>query len=174
LCIGFQTISRTTTKDELILHNNVDDYKKLVDLLHKYKILVDGTFIFGFDTDDKDIFSDTEELIRYLGLDTYIFYFLTPYPGTEYFNDFSKEGRLLSSDWTDFDWDHVVVEPRNMTEHELRDGVQQLYKRLDKTYLSKHLAKNIRKFRIKLLSKDLFPFLLSLWWHYRRSSVSQR
>ena len=173
LCIGFQTTNSSTTKDELILHNNVDNYRRLVDLLHKYEIFVDGTFIFGFDGDSKDVFRDTEDLIRHLGLDTYIFYFLTPYPGTEYYQYFLNQGRILHKDWSCFDWDHVVVRPRNMTERELFQGVEELYKRLDRTYFSNHLVRNIARFRSKILSKDLSSFLLSLWWHYRTSRLSR-
>ncbi|MHC4085129.1 MAG: B12-binding domain-containing radical SAM protein [Planctomycetota bacterium] len=172
LCIGFQTTSNSVNKDELILQNNVNDYKRLVELLHKYGILVDGTFIFGFDGDSNDVFGDTEELIRHLELDTYIFYFLTPYPGTKYYDYFLNEGRILHKDWSLFDWDHVVVKPRNMTERELLEGVENLYRRLDRSYFVQHVMKNPGRYR-KVLSKDLFPFLIPLGWHYRTSRISR-
>lgn len=173
LSIGFQTANNCNNRDALMRQNNVNNYKKLVELLHRYEILVDGTFIFGFDGDSKNVFGDTENLIRYLGLDTYTFYFLTPYPGTKYYRHFLNEGRILHEDWAIFDWDHVVIKPKNMTENELLEGVEELYKRLDKTYFSKNLIRNIRRYKNKVLSKDLLSFLLSLGWNYRTSRVSR-
>ena len=152
-----------------IFQNNVNNYKRLVDLLHKYHILVDGTFIFGFEGDNKDTFKETEDLIRYLGIDTYTFYFLTPYPGTRYFEYFFNEDRILSTDWSFYDWDHVVIKPKNMTEFELVEGVKELYTRLDKTYFIKNILKNINIYNKKVFSRDLVFFLLSLGWNYRTS-----
>lgn len=173
LSIGFQTANNCNNRDVLMRQNNVHNYKKLVQLLHKYEILVDGTFIFGFDGDSRNVFEETESLIRHIELDTYTFYFLTPYPGTEYYGRFFNEGRILCDDWALFDWDHVVVEPRNMTESELSKGVEALYTRLDKTYFSRNLIRNISRYRNKVLSKDLLSFLLSLGWSYKTSRVSR-
>lgn len=173
LSIGFQTASDCNNRDALMRQNNVHNYKKLVQLLHKYEILVDGTFIFGFDGDSADVFDKTESLIRHVGLDTYTFYFLTPYPGTKYYARFLNEGRILYDDWTLFDWDHVVIEPGNMTERELSEGVEELYRRLDKTYFSRNVIRNMSRYKNKVLSKGLLSFLLSLGWNYRTSRVSR-
>ncbi len=173
LSIGFQTANNFNNQQELILQNNVADYKKLVSLLHNYNILVDGTFIFGFDGDTKDTFKETENLIRYLELDTYTFYYLTPYPGTKYYDYFSRENRILTNNLAVFDWDHVVVDPKNMTAAELAQGVHDLYERLDKTYFLGNSLKNIRKYKQVYKSKELLPFLLSIGWNYRNSNIHQ-
>jgi radical SAM superfamily enzyme YgiQ (UPF0313 family) len=173
LSIGFQTASDCNNRDALMRQNNVHNYKMLVQLLHKYEILVDGTFIFGFDGDSADVFDKTESLIRHVGLDTYTFYFLTPYPGTKYYARFLNEGRILYDDWALFDWDHVVIEPGNMTERELSEGVEELYRRLDKTYFSRNVIRNMSRYKNKVLSKGLLSFLLSLGWNYRTSRVSR-
>ncbi|MGA1871490.1 MAG: B12-binding domain-containing radical SAM protein [bacterium] len=172
LSIGFQTALEANNFNESIFQNKVDNYKKLVNLLHKYGILVDGTFIFGFDGDTKDTFRKTEELIRFLGIDTYTFYLLTPYPGTTYFEYFFKEKRILTSDLSFYDWDHAVIRPKNMAECELIKGVEELYDRLDKTYYLKNIIKNIRIYNKKVFSRDLLFFLLSLGWNYRVSNKS--
>ncbi len=54
--IGFQTASNSTNESERIFQNRVEHYSSLVRLLHQHGILVDGTFIFGFDTDDLGTF----------------------------------------------------------------------------------------------------------------------
>jgi len=171
LSIGFQTAHECNNSNELIFQNKIANYKKLVDMLHRYNILVDGTFIFGFDGDDKDIFKKTEDLIKFLGIDTYTFYLLTPYPGTKYFNYFSQVDRILTNDWSIYDWDHAVIRPKNMTKYELIRGVEELYYRLDKTYFVKNIFRNFNIYNKKIFSWDLIAFLLSLGWNYRISKI---
>ncbi|MBI5384017.1 MAG: B12-binding domain-containing radical SAM protein [Verrucomicrobia bacterium] len=169
--IGFQTASNVNNQSERILQNRVEDYAALVRLLHRHGILVDGTFIFGFDGDDRSTFAATEELITRLKLDTYTFYFLTPYPGTEYFAQFEREGRILHRDWSRFDWDHVVVQPKQMTVEELRHGVKSLYQRLDRRYFVPNALHRLATQRHARSSLTLLKFLVSTGWNYYWSPV---
>jgi radical SAM superfamily enzyme YgiQ (UPF0313 family) len=167
--IGFQTASNMNNQQEQILQNHVEDYAQLVQLLHRHGILVDGTFIFGFDGDNPGVFERTADLITRLGLDTYTFYFLTPYPGTEYYDSFDREGRILHRDWSRYDWDHVVIRPKQMTEVELREGVKQLYRRLDRGYFIKNMLRQLGMYRRMNASWNLMSFLMSTGWNYYRS-----
>ena len=45
---------------------------------------------------------------------------LTPYPGTEVFAQYEREGRLLTRDWDKYNGATVVFEPRRMSVHDLR------------------------------------------------------
>ena len=143
----------------------------LVDRLHRHGILVDGTFIFGFDGDDSGTFDATADLIRRLELDSYTFYFLTPYPGTDYFTQFEHEGRILHRDWSKFDWDHVVVRPKRMTVEELRDSVKGLYQRLDHEYFFQNACRHWSIHRRNYMSWALQSFLISTGWAYYRSPI---
>jgi radical SAM superfamily enzyme YgiQ (UPF0313 family) len=169
--IGFQTASRLTIESERILQNNVDRYGALVGELHRNGILVDGTFMFGFDGDDPGTFAATGDLIERLGLDTYTFYFLTPYPGTEYFDRFEREGRILHRDWSRYDWDHVVVRPLRMSVEELREGVRRLNVRLDRGYFLKAALRRLPLYLRSRASPGLWRLLLSTSWSYWRSPV---
>lgn len=169
--IGFQTASNLNNQNERIFQNRVEHYASLVRLLHGQGILVDGTFIFGFDGDDPGTFAATAELIRRLELDSYTFYFLTPYPGTDYFAQFEREGRILHRDWTKFDWDHVVVRPKQMTVEDLRDGVQGLYQRLDRGYFFQNAWRHRSIHRRNSRCWALQSFLLSTGWAYYRSPI---
>jgi radical SAM superfamily enzyme YgiQ (UPF0313 family) len=169
--IGFQTVSNRTNQTERISQNRVEDYAALVQRLHHHGILVDGTFIFGFDTDDCGTFDATAELITRLQLDTYTFYFLTPYPGTEYFAQFEREGRILHRDWSRFDWDHVVVQPKQMSVEELHQGVKHLYQRLDRRYFIPNALRRFATQRQSRSSWALLSFLISTGWSYYRSPI---
>lgn len=169
--IGFQTSSDETNQAERIFQNRADRYKTLVDLLHKQRILVDGTFMFGFDSDSPSVFRETEELIRTLGLDSYTFYFLTPYPETPYLDQTRAENRVTGNDWSDFDWDHVVIKPKQMTETQLEEGVVKLYKRLDRLYHNRSMLRNWKVYPRFAGSLELMSFLASIGWNYRRSRI---
>ncbi|PKL47771.1 MAG: hypothetical protein CVV42_12170 [Candidatus Riflebacteria bacterium HGW-Riflebacteria-2] len=169
--IGFQTGSDATNKAEKIYQNQTDRYKTLVDLLHQHRILVDGTFIFGFDSDTPGVFRETEELIRRLGLDSYTFYFLTPYPQTPFLEQTRAEGRVIGNDWTNFDWDHVVIRPRQMSEKQLEEGVVKLYRRLDRLYHHRSMMKNWKVYPRFAGSFELMSFLASIGWNYRQSRI---
>ncbi|MDD2715552.1 MAG: radical SAM protein [Candidatus Wallbacteria bacterium] len=169
--IGFQTSTNLNNQNESIYQNNTDNYQKLVKLLHKHVILVDGTFIFGFDGDTKNIFKNTGRLIRRIGLDTYTFYFLTPYPGTDYYSSLKAEGRLIENSTARFDWDHVVVKPEKMTENELRLGVKRLYRNLDMRYYLQSAIRRFKMYRRVFTTWSLFKFLLSLSRNYLSSQI---
>jgi radical SAM superfamily enzyme YgiQ (UPF0313 family) len=171
LSIGFQSASDLINRQEQIGQNRVEDYRALVEALHGAGILVDGTFIFGFDGDDARTFEATADLIRRLQLDTYTFYFLTPYPGTEYFGQFEREGRILHRDWSRFDWDHVVVRPRNMSVEQLRQGVEGLYRELDRRHFLPNALRRLARQRHSRSSWALLSYLLSTGWNYYWSPV---
>ena len=44
---------------------------------------------------------------------------LTPYPGTAIFEEYKKQGRLLTEDWENYNGATVVFEPKRMTKEEL-------------------------------------------------------
>ena len=57
--------------------------------LHSLGIMINGSFVFGLDDDDKDVFKRTVDWAVRRGLTTSTFHILTPYPGT---NLFQRDG----------------------------------------------------------------------------------
>ena len=129
--IGFESFSQNTLNNIQKSSNKVKDYQKAVEMMHKYKISVNGTFVFGFDEDTPDVFKATAENIYNLGLDSAIFAVLTPYPGTPLFNKLKKEGRILTYDWFEYNRKNIVFQPKNMTIEELENGYKQLTKQFN-------------------------------------------
>ena len=43
--------------------NKIEDYKRIIDLIHQHQISVQAGIIFGFDTDDKSVFEKTPTLV---------------------------------------------------------------------------------------------------------------
>ena len=49
---------------------------------------------------------------------------MTPFPGTGTFRRLEAEGRLLHKNWSLYDVEHVVFQPRQMTPERLQEGLE--------------------------------------------------
>jgi len=85
-------------------------------------IVVEASMIFGFDDHDESVFETTVRFLEACGPSLPTFHVLTPYPGTELFHQYQREGRLLHTDWNRYDHGHVVFRPRQMTPERLYRG----------------------------------------------------
>ena len=128
LLIGFETMEQEVLTDIAKGFNRVVDYHALMRQLHEANIVVQGTFVFGFDHDTKDVFAETVDRIQALRIDIPRYSIYTPYPGTRLFQRLEEEGRLLSYDWGDYDTMHVVHRPKNMSPVELYEGFRWAYR----------------------------------------------
>jgi radical SAM superfamily enzyme YgiQ (UPF0313 family) len=129
--IGFQSVNRSSLKWACLQHNRVEDYETLTERIHARGMMITGFFIFGFDTDDPGTFERTVEMIRRIRLDTVYLYILTPYPGTTFYSQLEKEGRLLTGKRrSHFGWSRAVFLPKNMSPEALENGVQTMAEKL--------------------------------------------
>jgi len=48
---------------------------------------------------------------------------LTPFPGTKLYADLEKEGRIIDRDWSKYDRQNVVFQPRNFTPRDLQEKI---------------------------------------------------
>ncbi len=79
-----------------------------------------GSFIFGFDTDG---WRDCMRACRFaqrMHLSMSCYPVLTPYPGTEFFEQYQRQGRIRTYDWQKYNGASVVFEPKRMTAKQLR------------------------------------------------------
>ncbi|HTZ38801.1 MAG TPA: radical SAM protein [Syntrophales bacterium] len=103
--------------------NHVAAYGRIIQLIHRCGISVWAGIIFGFDTDDRDVFRNTLIASEKVGIDGVTPSILTPLPGTPLFDEWRKEGRLLYSDWTYYNGKtRVSFQPKQMTAEELYQG----------------------------------------------------
>ena len=128
LLIGFESVEQQPLTDIAKGFNRVVNYDELMRRLHEARIVVQGTFVFGFDHDTPQVFARTVERIQELKVDIPRYSIYTPYPGTRLFQRLEEEGRVLSYDWGDYDTMHVVFRPMNMSPVELYEGFRWAYK----------------------------------------------
>ncbi len=122
LQFGFDSLSPDTLKSMNKSFNIKRDYRKLIKLCHDYGIEVSGSFIFGWDTDTKDVFKTTVDFVLDTDIDMPVFFPLTPFPGTDVYESFKSQGRILTDDWSKYNWNTCVYKPKNMTAQELLEG----------------------------------------------------
>lgn len=123
LFIGFESINQHSLNDAHKFTNKVDEYKMLIKKIHDYGIGIEGAFVFGFDSDKKDVFRRTLDFCNESEIDASQFTVLTPLPGTELFSKMKKENRLITLNWNYYDVIHPVFAPKQMKAYELFEGV---------------------------------------------------
>jgi radical SAM superfamily enzyme YgiQ (UPF0313 family) len=122
LQFGFDSISKETLKSMNKSFNITKDYRKLIKKCHDYGIEVSGSFIFGWDTDTKDVFKNTVDFVLDSDIDMPVYFPLTPFPGTDIYETYKSQGRILTDDWSKYNWNKCVYVPKNMTGEELLAG----------------------------------------------------
>jgi radical SAM superfamily enzyme YgiQ (UPF0313 family) len=128
LYVGFESINREALSEVRKGWNKVEDYSRNVRRLHDRDIMVNGSFVFGFDSDDRDVFQRTVAFGIEAELETATFTLLTPYPGTRLYHKLEAEGRIVDRDWAHYDTTRVVYRPKRMTPKELEVGYFAAYR----------------------------------------------
>jgi radical SAM superfamily enzyme YgiQ (UPF0313 family) len=125
LFVGFESIDEETTRFTGKKQNRPSEYKETIAMLHEHGISVWGSFVFGFDTDDPEVFDRTAEFAIEMKLTAASFAMLCPYPGTALYKRLAAEGRLPDPLWWlreyhDEEGPHFV--PKQFSADGLRSG----------------------------------------------------
>lgn len=105
-------------------HSQADLIKRVRDT----GIILETSFVFGFDDHDEGIFEKTLRFVEDCAPSIPTFNLLTPYPGTAFFRQYEKEGRLLHKDWSRYNHSEVVYRPKLMSPEQLYRGWAQMRK----------------------------------------------
>jgi len=127
LFVGFESLSPDNMLAVGKLVNARTDYAEKVRKFHDAGIMINGSFVFGFDNDTPDVFDRTLEFAIENKIETGTFHILTPYPGTAMFERMEQDGRLLHGDWRRYDTRHAVFRPKLITPDELEAGYWRAY-----------------------------------------------
>jgi len=74
------------------------------------------------DNHGPDIFPRMLDFLLECEIDLAEFTVLTPFPGTPYFDEMKKSGRLLHEDFSHYNAEEVVIRPAKMTPEQLAAG----------------------------------------------------
>jgi radical SAM superfamily enzyme YgiQ (UPF0313 family) len=126
--VGFETLSAGNLVQSNKRQNLGKDYEAAVRRLDSLGIMINGSFVFGLDEDDQDVFRRTVDWAVSMGLTTSTFHILTPYPGTRLFAQMEREGRILHRQWDLYDTRQVVYKTNNLPEAQLKEGYDWAYR----------------------------------------------
>ena len=126
--VGFETLTPGNLKQSNKRQNLGRDYKMVADRLHSLGIMINGSFVFGMDDDEEDVFRRTVDWAIENGITTATFHIQTPYPGTGLHARMVSEGRMLTRDWNLYDTRHVVYRPTRLNPEVLKAGYDWAYR----------------------------------------------
>ncbi|MBZ0172261.1 MAG: hypothetical protein K8E66_07780, partial [Phycisphaerales bacterium] len=127
LFVGFETLSAGNLRQSNKRQNLARDYARVTKRLHDLGIMINGSFVFGLDEDDGDVFDRTVEWGVEQALTTATYHIATPYPGTAFHREMTEQGRILTRDWNLYDTRHVVFRPAKLAADELVAGYHRAY-----------------------------------------------
>lgn len=123
LFIGFESV----TQDGLSFVNKrfckASEMSEKIKRIHDKGILLEGSFIFGLDTDDASVFEQTLTFAKENKLAVASFGILTPFPGTQLQKKLIEENRIISFDWRLYTCGRTVFKPKNLTVEQLQEGL---------------------------------------------------
>lgn len=127
--IGFESISTEKLKQMnkgINLKTGVDNYRRVVDMFHKYGIAVLGAFVIGSDDESESYYKELGNFLLRSGIDIVQITLLTALPGTDLMAKMQKEGRLIFNnypkDWDKYRFSHMIHQPKGVTIDEIYTG----------------------------------------------------
>ena len=157
--VGFESIDDETLK---ALHKaqTKSDIEKAIRTFHEFGVNIHGMFIFGEDHDTVESISSTAEFAIENEIDTIQFMILTPFPGTQCYDEIVKENRLFHNNWDYYNGMFAVFQPRNMSAVRL---INETYKAYRKFY-------SLRRTLLDTLFLIFNVFLDALVWNFKRAN----
>jgi len=131
---------------------NINRYQELIDGFHRSGIAVFGCFIIGCDNDTPESIGRTARTAVNLGVDIIQITNLTPLPGTDLFEEFKRNDRILANnypdDWEKYTFINTVFKPKSMTAREM-DEAMFLFRRgaVERHWILKRTIKSLIKTR---------------------------
>ena len=125
--VGFETLTPRNLARSNKRQNLGRDYGAVADRLHGLGIMINGSFVFGMDDDEEDVFRRTVEWAIEKGITTATFHIQTPYPGTKLYTRMEAEKRLTTTNWDLYDTRHVVFQPARLKPDALQNGYDWAY-----------------------------------------------
>lgn len=169
LLIGFESIDTDALNlmhKRVNLRPNTRNFSAAIRRIHDHGIAIVGCFIFGADSQDKDVFRRTVDFALANDIDAIQMTLETPLPGTAFYRQMTAEGRLLLTDYPR-DWKHYTIfEPvfrmKSFSPREAYQGLLDAY-----TEMSAFGTSLRRAFRTFRCTHSLFSTGVAFSWNYQ-------
>ncbi len=169
LLIGFESIdagSLSAMHKPVNLRPSTKNFSDAIKKIHDHGIAIIGCFIFGADTQDKDVFRRTVDFALENDIDAIQMTLETPLPGTAFYRQRVEENRLLLTDYPN-DWKHYTIfEPvfqmKSFTPREAYEGLLDAYSEMSS--FTSSLKRGLKTFTY---TRSLFSTGIAFSWNYQ-------
>ena len=168
VAIGFESVVEQSLASAQKPNVSPRKYRENIRKIQKHGIIVLGSFIFGFDWDEADVFERTLRFAQECKIDGASFHVLTPYPGTALYHQLKQEGRLIDSlGWDKYDTTQAVFLPKRMGQdpRRLEEGCRWAYREF---YSPRSIFKRLK------LNRYLVLYLLGSFLFYYATQKDER
>ena len=164
LFVGIETLSEKNLNSLNKGFNDTNSYLHSIDRMRDNGIGVEAGIIFGMDDDDVGVFERTLDFCERAKIDAVQASILTPLPGTALYERYRAQDRIIDTDWSHYDYRHVVFKPRLMAPEQLQDGADWF---IQQFYGTGSIAKRAMKaaFQLGPLGSLLFALPLNIAYH---------
>ncbi len=115
---------------------------ELADAFLARGIRVIGLVTLGLHGQDEPVLQRTADFFEQTKVLLARFFTPAPYPGTEFHHRLAEEGRIIDDDWSHHDYASLVVEPRELSPTQLREGFAEAHRRF---------------YSLKLIARRMWP-----------------
>lgn len=127
--IGIESLDQQTLSGMGKKSNRVREYREILNGLRKRGVSYSLNFIFGWDTENADVFPSTEEFLEGQMVPVAYFNILTPHKGTVLFDRMLADDRIIDPDgigrWPGI---HCHIKPLYCSAKELEERVKKMYR----------------------------------------------
>lgn len=120
--------SETSTLDDFKKGITPADAKTAVKLLKENDIFAHAMFIIGARKDTHESISRLREFTNELDPDFALFAVLTPFPGTEIFEEAKANGWIEDTNWSHYDMVHAIMPTETLTRAEVQEELYACYR----------------------------------------------
>lgn len=128
--LGIESLDDADLRSVNKRQNRAAEYREAIERLHERGICVMAGFISGFDDQTPETIVATAERLNAVGVDVPFLSILTPFRGTQLYQQYLSSGRILAErDWPHYNGYNVAFQPARMAPDELLAAHRELWNR---------------------------------------------
>ena len=143
VCVGFESVNPMTL-EAYQKKQTLEEIVAAIRSFHKRKIRIHGMFVLGSEDDSKATVWETLKFAIRQKIDTIQMMILTPFPETKVYEALEAQKRIFTRDWSLYDGQHIVFNPKLLSAKELQLSVVRAYTKFYSLYRSFSLLLNLR------------------------------
>lgn len=118
--VGIESLNQNSL-NEINKHQTVSDIENCAKALAHHKIRLIVSLVLGIDTDDQEDIKRGVDFAKRINAYQLQPAIMTPFPGTAVYEQYEKENRMITKDWSVFDMMNVTFIPKKMSPWQLQE-----------------------------------------------------